>query len=77
MASLTLSVGPVTATKEADNTKAAEILELFVDATGGPSDGTNQEKAQHIVDVLAEWMVTKARREYRRQNPQTTIDWSA
>lgn len=55
MASLTLTIGQLTATVTADNTKAVTVLEAFADAIG--ATGTNQERANAVVRALARHMV--------------------
>lgn len=52
MASITITVGQVTATKNAGDAAAANILADYVAAYGGPVNGTNQQKLDWIVTDL-------------------------
>lgn len=62
MATLTLTVGSITATKTATNAKANEILSLFIESQGGPMDGTSQEKLDFVLNELANYLRGNARR---------------
>ena len=52
MASLTLTVGTITSTKNANNTTVAALIADYVAAYGGPVNGTNQEKADWFLDRM-------------------------
>ena len=61
MASLTLTVGALTATVSASNTKAANLLTQYADAIG--ASGTNQDKADAVVVALGRHMTEVAQRQ--------------
>lgn len=44
MATITVTVGPVTATVSASNANALALISDYLEASGGPTNGTNQEK---------------------------------
>lgn len=52
MASITITVGPVTATKTAGDAAAQAILADYIAAYSGPVNGTNQQKLDWIVTDL-------------------------
>jgi hypothetical protein len=54
MASLTLTIGALTASVSADNTKAPNLLNAYADAIG--ATGTNQQKANTVVESLVRHM---------------------
>ena len=60
MASLTMTIGPLTATVSADNTKAANLLNAYADAVG--ATGTNQQKADTVLASLVQHMRQEAHR---------------
>lgn len=67
MASITITVSTLSAEVTADNAKAQTVLNEFVAATGGPVDGANQEKLQHVVETLRTHIVDVAADERRRR----------
>lgn len=52
MASITITVGPITATKTAGDAAAQAILADYIAAYNGPVNGTNQQKLDWIVTDL-------------------------
>jgi hypothetical protein len=86
MANLVISVGPVTSTRTASNTKAAEVLNLVVVAIGGPIAGTDQEKLDSVTAYLTQHLREVARGHNSRQilaqahtdanTANNNIDWS-
>ena len=46
MGKLLIDIGALTATKQIANAKAKLIVDGFVAAQGGPTDGTDQEKME-------------------------------
>lgn len=60
MASLTITVGPLTSKIDADNTKANALLTQYAAAIG--ADGTNQEKLDAVVRSLVAHMRYEGRR---------------
>lgn len=52
MASITITVGPLTATKTAGDAAAQAILNDYIVAYNGPVNGTNQQKLDWIVTDL-------------------------
>jgi hypothetical protein len=67
MASLTLTIGALTASVSADNTKASNLLNAYADAIG--ATGTNQQKADAVIASLARHMRELAH--MRRKNEAT------
>lgn len=61
MASLTLTVGTLTSTATTTNAKAQALLSEFVAATGGPTEGTAQQQADHVVEQLKRYLVDKSK----------------
>lgn len=86
MASLTISVGAITASVSANNAKAAEALDLFIANQNGPVEGTDQEKAQFVVDEWRKYIRDGARSQSVRvdmlaaqataNDAAASIDWS-
>lgn len=75
MATLTLTVGPITATVTAGNAQAATILNAYADAIG--ATGTDQERTNAVVHSLARHIVGVARnqrQEAARLAAQAEID---
>lgn len=68
MASLTLTIGQLTATVSANNTKASNLLNAYADAIG--ATGTNQEKADAVVRALVQHMREQA---HRQRHNEATI----
>lgn len=66
MATITITIGPVTSTKNANNAIAIEIIGDFIAANGGPVTGTQQEQLDWF---LKEWifMVRESSNNYRRR----------
>lgn len=60
MASLTLTIGALSASISADNTKASNLLTQYATAIG--ASGTNQQKADAVVLALVRHMQEEARR---------------
>ena len=65
MASLTLTVGQLTSTLSTTNAKAQALLTEFVAATSGPTEGTAQEQADHVMKMLKQYLVDKAKDQRR------------
>lgn len=63
MASLTLTIGTLTATYTATNAKAQNVLLRYAAAIG--ADGTNQEKADAVVNALVRHMIEEGKRDHR------------
>ena len=63
MASFTLTVGQTTASRNANNTKAAQIIQLFIASQSGPVAGTDQEKADFVLEELVKYIRDNARRQ--------------
>lgn len=61
MASLTLTIGTLTASVSANNTKASNLLNAFADAIG--ATGTNQQKADAALAALVLHMQEQAKRQ--------------
>lgn len=86
MASLTVTVGPVSGSVSADNGKASELLNLYIAARNGPVAGTNAEKLQFVAQSLVAYLRDVARNEHIRQelaaaeqtaiNAVTGVDWT-
>lgn len=53
MATLTFTVGAVTATKTTSNAVAAAIVDDYIAAYNGPVNGTNQQKADWFINDIA------------------------
>jgi hypothetical protein len=73
MASLTITIGTLSAGVSAANTKASNLLNGYAAAIG--ATGTNQEKANAVVRALVDHMQEQARRQ--RRNEQTTTSLAA
>lgn len=65
MATLALVVGPVSASISASNAQAATILNAYADAIG--ATGTDQERANAVVQHLARVIVNTARGQKQEQ----------
>ena len=52
MAAITITVGPLTATRSAGDVAAQAILNDYITAYSGPVNGTNQQKLDWIVGDL-------------------------
>ena len=65
MASLTLTVGTTTAAVSTTNLKAQALLTEFVAATSGPTEGTAQEQADHVMKMLKQYLVDKSKDQAR------------
>lgn len=65
MASLTLTVGQLTSTLTTTNAKAQALLSEFVAATDGPTEGTAQEQVDHVMKMLKQYLVDKAKDQRR------------
>jgi hypothetical protein len=81
MATLTLTIGSLTSTLTTTNAKAQALLSEFVTATGGPTEGTAQQQADHVVAQLRKYIVDKSkdqarvtRRNARDAEIETEID---
>lgn len=77
MATLTITVGALTSTVNANNTKAAQILTLFVQEMNGPVNGTDQEKLDFVRDRIVAYLNDAARnrqRTNRALEAQATAD---
>lgn len=61
MASLTLTIGALSASVSADNTKASNLLNAYADAIG--ANGTNQQRANAVVAALVRHMRDQAHRQ--------------
>jgi hypothetical protein len=61
MASISISVGPVTSTSNVTNTKASEVFELVIAELGGPVSGTNQEKLDFVNAKVVQYLLSIAR----------------
>lgn len=72
MATLAITVGPLTSTVTADNAKATALFTQYAAAIG--ATGTNQQKLDAIIRGLVEHMKQTARRQ--RYN-QATVDAAA
>ncbi len=66
MAEITITVGSLTANISGNDSKARELLPYFVEATGGPTAGTNQEKLDWIANRLRHYLVEVVHGEKRR-----------
>lgn len=65
MASITITVGPVTATRTyADDARAGQVLGLFADAVGIPGNLGAQARLGAVVDELARIIVHRARNQH-------------
>lgn len=65
MASITITVGAVTATRTyADNARAGQALGLFADAVGIPGNLGAQARLEAVVDELARIIVHRARNQH-------------
>jgi len=53
MASLTVTVGPITATRSAGNATVAALVDDYIAAYDGPTGMTAQQKADWLVNDLA------------------------
>jgi len=65
MATLTLTIGALTATVSADNTKASNLLNAYAKAIG--ATGTNQQKANAVIASLVQHMREQAHRERKNE----------
>ena len=71
MASLTITIGALTATVSADNTKASNLLNAYANAIG--ATGTNQQKANQVVRALVDHMRYEAHRQRSNETITTAI----
>lgn len=55
MGKLLVDVGVLTATKQIANAKAQKIIDGFVAAQGGPSNGTEQERLDWYIQRIPEY----------------------
>lgn len=60
MASISITVGSWTGSVTGTDVKAQEVLTYFLRETGGPVDGTNQEKIDWVAHRLREYIVMTA-----------------
>lgn len=56
MASITITVGPITATKTTTDATAQALLNDFIAAYAGPVNGTNQQKADWFVTQVVKYV---------------------
>ena len=80
MAALTLKIGPVTATVNADDAKAQQVALLYYDAVvvpswpqGTPLPVTNAEKLQAVAQHLANRMLIVAKSYYETQQRDANL----
>lgn len=59
MATITVSIGTVTATVQANNARAAAVVGACADAIG--AEGTDQERLQAVVNDLVRYMMETGR----------------
>lgn len=67
MASISVTVGPRTATETGNDAKMTSLGLLFLAATGGPVEGTAQEQVAWIAHQLRLHFIEVALGERRRQ----------
>lgn len=65
MATLTLTIGQLSASKAVDNTKATAVLLAYAEAIG--ATGTNSQKLEAVVNALARHMTDTAQGHARRK----------
>lgn len=73
MGKLLIDVGQLTSSKQIANAKAVVIVNGFVEAQGGPIDGTQQEKLDWFIDRVAEHV----RDVYRRHKREVAVSEAA
>lgn len=61
MATITVSIGTVTATVQANNARAAAVAGAYADSLG--AEGTDQERLQAVVNDLARYMLDVSRQQ--------------
>lgn len=53
MGQITITIGPVTATKPFNDAQGATIINAYIAQKGGPVDGSNQEKLDWYLNHIA------------------------
>ncbi len=64
MASITITIGPVTATREIGNARAQQYALLYAQARAVPDTATDQEKLDAVVDGMVAHVRAVARRQH-------------